>query len=66
MDEDQRRRRAAAQEAEALHALEAIMNGGDLTAESSRLSNDFTDRQTGAISGWFRRFKTPPRGDQTD
>ena len=56
MDEDERRRRQAEQEAQALHALEAIMNGGDLSAESMRLSNDFTDRQTGGLAAWFRRL----------
>lgn len=64
MDDDERRRRQADQEAEALHALEAIMNGGDLSAEALRLSNDFTDRQSGGLAAWFRRRRDPMSGPQ--
>lgn len=53
-DED-RAARARAQEQRAIEALDAIFSGGDLTEESLKLSNEFTDRQTARLSKWFRR-----------
>lgn len=35
------------------------MNGGDLTRETLDLSNEFTDRQTARLTGWWRRFRKP-------
>jgi hypothetical protein len=57
--DDERRRRAAEQEERARRALESIMNGGDLTQETLDLSNEFTDRQTARLTGWWRRFRKP-------
>jgi hypothetical protein len=62
MDDDERRRRAAEQERRALQALESILNGGDLGAESLALSNEFTDRHTRRFSAWLRRVGSRLRG----
>ncbi|MFS0732299.1 hypothetical protein ABC304_09870 [Microbacterium sp. 1P10UB] len=46
--------RVETQEERALRALEAIKNGGDVTAEAFRLSNEFTDRHTARLADWMR------------
>ncbi|MCU1446678.1 hypothetical protein [Cryobacterium sp.] len=63
MDDQERRRRATEQEQRALRGLESIFIGGDLVEESLKLSNQFTDRQTGRLSAWFRRLTGRPRRD---
>jgi len=62
--EDERARRAAEQEERALRAIAAIVQGGDLTAETLALSNEFTDRQTGRLRNLFRR--RPDAEDRTE
>jgi hypothetical protein len=47
---------AETQEERALRSLHAIFGGADLTAESMQLANEFTDRQTGRLKGWLRRW----------
>ncbi|GAB3296067.1 hypothetical protein GCM10027427_17170 [Pseudoclavibacter terrae] len=37
--------------------LRSIMSGGNLTAETMRLSNDFTDRHVSRLKSFFRRGK---------
>lgn len=37
--------------------LRSIMSGGNLTAETMRLSNDFTDRHVSRLKSFFRRAK---------
>ncbi|KQM14920.1 hypothetical protein ASF83_02510 [Plantibacter sp. Leaf171] len=54
MGEDERRRRAAEQEARALRALEAIRNGGDLSKETLDLSNEYSDSLGTRVAAWFR------------
>ncbi|MBF4569469.1 hypothetical protein ITJ57_11925 [Plantibacter sp. VKM Ac-2880] len=54
MGEDERRRRAAEQEARALRALEAIRNGGDLSKETLDLSNEYSDSLGARVAAWFR------------
>ncbi|PXA70709.1 hypothetical protein [Cryobacterium arcticum] len=53
---EERRRRAAEQEQRAMSGLESIMHGGNLVEESMKISNEFTDAQTGRLSAWFRRL----------
>ena len=53
-DED-RAARARAQEQRAIEALDAIFAGGDLTEESMKLSNEFTDRQAARLTKWLKR-----------
>jgi hypothetical protein len=55
MDADEKARRAAAQEERAREALAAILNGGDLTDETTRLSNEYTDEQTARLGAWAKR-----------
>ena len=43
------------QEERAIRSLQAIFGGADLTAETTQLANEFTDRQTGRLGRWFRR-----------
>lgn len=43
-----------------MRALRAIFDGGDLSAETLNLSNEFTDRQTARLSRWLRRGQTGP------
>jgi hypothetical protein len=43
------------QEERAIRSLQAIFSGGDLTAETTQLANEFTDRQSGRLTGWLRR-----------
>jgi len=43
------------QEERAVRSLQAIFAGADLTAETTRLANEFTDRQSGRLKGWLRR-----------
>jgi hypothetical protein len=63
MDDGERARAKREQEERANRAIEAIMRGGDLSAETQNLSNAFTDRQTARLSAWFRRlFRRPPTG----
>jgi hypothetical protein len=57
MDEDERARRAAAQEERAREALASILNGGDLTDETTRLSNEYTDAQTARLGAWVKRAR---------
>ena len=54
MGEDERRRRAAEQEARALRALEAIRTGGDLSKETLDLSNEYSDSLGTRGAAWFR------------
>jgi len=62
MDDDERARARRQQEERANRAIEAIMRGGDLSAETQGLSNEFTDRQTARIGAWWRRVTgRPPR-----
>lgn len=51
----QRRRRAAEQEARALAAIEAIRSGADITDESLRLANEYTDAQTARFGEWLKK-----------
>jgi hypothetical protein len=46
--------RAETQEERAVRSLQAIYGGADLTAESMKLANEFTDRQTGRLKNWVR------------
>ncbi|RUR01678.1 hypothetical protein [Labedella endophytica] len=55
--EDARSRAAREQEERATRAIESIMRGGDLGAETQSLSNEFTDRQLARIGAWFRRLR---------
>ncbi|MCS5714035.1 hypothetical protein NVV95_05660 [Herbiconiux sp. CPCC 205716] len=58
MDDEERRRQAAEQEARALQALESIRHGGDLGTETLALSNEFTDRHTARLRSWVAaRFR---------
>jgi len=45
------------QEQRALRHISAMANGADITEHASDLSNDFTDRITARIVGWFTRRK---------
>jgi hypothetical protein len=63
MDEQERRRRATEQEQSALAGLESIVNGGDLIEESMKISNRFTDDQTGRVGAWLRRLTGRRRRD---
>jgi hypothetical protein len=56
-----RQQRALAQQERAIEAINAIFSGSDLTEESLRLANEFTDRQTARLSAWLRR---PGRGQR--
>ena len=53
--------REQTQEERAVRSLQAIFGGADLTAESMQLANEFTDRQTGRMQRWVRRWvgRTP-------
>ena len=44
------------QEERAERSLQAIFSGADLTAESMQLANEFTDRHTGRLKSWMRRW----------
>lgn len=46
------------QQQRAQRAIEAIFAGGDLSAETLSLSNEFTDRQTSRLTRWLRRGQT--------
>lgn len=46
------------QEQRAMRAVQAIFAGGDLSAETLNLSNEFTDRQTARLGRWLRRGQT--------
>ena len=46
--------RVETQEERALRALQSIQNGGDVTQEALRLSNEYTDRQTARFTEWLR------------
>ena len=48
------------QEQRALRSLQSIFGGADLTAETMRLANEFTDRQSGRLTGWLRRRRHEP------
>lgn len=37
-----------------MRALAAIQDGADLTEETMRLSNEFTDRHTARLTTWLR------------
>ena len=43
------------QEERAIRSLQAIFSGADLTAETTQLANEFTDRQSGRLTGWLKR-----------
>ena len=47
--------RAETQEERAVRSLQAIFGGADLTAETTQLANEFSDRQTGRLRDWMRR-----------
>jgi hypothetical protein len=47
--------RAKSQEERAIQAITAIFSGADLTEESTKLSNEFTDRQTARLERWLRK-----------
>lgn len=47
--------RPETQEERAMRTLQSIWAGGDLTEETMKLANEFTDRHTGRFSDWFRR-----------
>lgn len=53
MSDEERRRRAAEQEARALQALESIRNGGDLSKETLDLSNEYSDGLWARFTGWW-------------
>ena len=44
-----------AQERRAIDAITAIFAGGDLTDETLRLSNEFTDRHEARVRAWLIR-----------
>ena len=46
---------AETQEQRATRAIQAIFSGGDLAAETLRLSNEFTDRQVERLKSAVRR-----------
>ncbi len=46
---------AETQEERAMRALQAIWGGADLTEESMKLSNEYTDRHTARFTAWVRR-----------
>ena len=54
MGDEDRRKRAAEQEARALRALESIRNGGDLGQETLDLSNEYSDGLGTRVAAWFR------------
>ena len=56
MENHQDEPREETQEERAVRSLQAIFGGADLTAETTRLANEFTDRQTGRLTGWLRRW----------
>jgi uncharacterized protein YoaH (UPF0181 family) len=45
------------QQQRAIETINAIAAGGNPSVEAFRLANDFTDRQTAKLSGWFGRWK---------
>lgn len=47
--------KAPTQQERAEATLRSIMAGGNLTAETMKLSNDFTDRQVSRLKALFRR-----------
>jgi hypothetical protein len=53
-DRREREVRAARREARATQAIRAIMSGGDLSAETLALSNEFTDETTARIAKRLR------------
>lgn len=54
MSDEERRARAAEQEARALRAIESITQGGDLGRETLDLSNDYSDRVGTRFAAWIR------------
>jgi hypothetical protein len=54
----ERAERAARQEARATQAIRAIMSGGDLSAETLALSNEFTDETSARIRKRLGRGRT--------
>lgn len=48
--------RALTQQERAEATLRSIMAGGNLSAETMNLSNDFTDRQVSRLTSFFRRL----------
>ncbi|MGK9146781.1 hypothetical protein KXS11_04035 [Plantibacter flavus] len=59
MSDEERRKRAAEQEARALRALESIMNGGDLGKETLDLSNEYSEGVWARFTTWFRGLRRP-------
>lgn len=57
MSDEERRRRAAEQEARALQALESIRNGGDLSKETLDLSNEYSDGLWSRFTAWRRGLR---------
>lgn len=46
-----------------MRALDAIYAGADLTEESKKLADEFTDRHTATLAEWWRGlFRRGPRG----
>ncbi|GLK15982.1 hypothetical protein [Herbiconiux flava] len=62
--DQERRRLADEQERRALQALETIVHGGDLGAETLALSNEFTDRHTARLKSWLAARLRGGRGPQ--
>ena len=56
---------AETQEERAVRSLQAIFGGADLTVEAMQLANEFTDRQSGRLTGWLRR-RTGGTGQGSD
>jgi hypothetical protein len=48
------------QEERALRSLQAIFGGADLTAETTQLANEFTDRHSGRLTSWVKRKRGKP------
>ena len=53
----ERAERAARQEERAAEAIRAIVSGGDLSAETLALSNEFTDETSARLRKRFRRSR---------
>lgn len=61
MSDEERRKRAAEQEARALRALESIAQGGDLGKETLDLSNEYSDGVGARLRAWMHGMKRRTR-----
>ncbi|HXH32978.1 MAG TPA: hypothetical protein VNJ54_01045 [Plantibacter sp.] len=61
MSDEERRKRAAEQEARALRAIESIEQGGDLGRETLDLSNEYSDRVGARFRAWIHGVKRRKR-----